>query len=275
MRPHLSSVDMLVLGAQLSEACLVQAHGLSDAERGRSWLRKVRLRAGLEPQEELERLPAGASRRRVREAGDGSGRLVSVFDTSVGAMQARCEIEHPPGEAWVGERSYRRLDDLLGPPDGRHYGDGFKAKRPRIEDVHVDLEALDARASAVAQPTTGAAAEPRGLEADHQPALSMVDCFVTTLQLAQVLMYELDSISRAESHTLWMLRTAMEAPSPRRPWPASLPARASVAGKNLLPVGDSTYRTVDIVGACGDIAIQTSLAHALPNRITEPGRTPA
>jgi hypothetical protein len=78
-------------------------------------------------------------------------------------------------------------------------------------------------------------------------------------------MYELDSIDRAGSNTLWMLRTVIEAASPDRPWTAPLPATAAVVDRKLLPVGERTYRAVDIVGGCGAVGLRASLAHALPH----------
>lgn len=275
MRPHLSSVDILVLGAQLSEAYLTHVRGLDDADRRSSWLRSVRLRAGLEPQEDLVGLPATASLRQVHPVPGDPGRAVSIFDTRVGAMRARCEIEHPVGDEWSGQASYPRIDDVLGPPAARHYGDGFKAKRPLVQGVDVDLDALAARASVVAETVGAIGTVTAGLEGEHQPSLAMVDCFVTNLQLAQVLMYELDGIARADSHTLWMLRTAMTATSPQRPWTGPVPATTAVTGKQLLPVGDRSYRTVDITGGCGGVDLRASLAHALPETVTQPGRTSA
>jgi hypothetical protein len=286
MRPHLSSVDMLVLGTQLSEVFLTHVHGLDDADRRSAWLRAVKLRAGLEPQEELTGLPATATRREVRPVPGDPRRLVSVFDARVGAMRARCEIEHPAGRERAGEGSYATIEDVLGPSASRHYGDGFKGKRPLVQDVEVDVDALDARASVVAQQVPGAVAAgaATGLEGDHQPSLSMIDCFVTGLQLAQVLMYELDAIDRSGSNTLWMLRTVMEATSPDRPWTAPVPATAAVVDRKLLPVGERTYRTVDIAGSCGAVGLRASLAHALPDPVppspratatTDSGRTSA
>jgi hypothetical protein len=282
MRPHLSSVDILVLGVQLGEALLTHVRGLDEAERRSSWLRSVKLRAGLEPQEDLVGLPASATVRQVQPVAEDPRRAVSVVDTQVGAMKARCEIEHPAGRGPdaggdpSGEATYPTIEDVLGPAAARHFGDGFKAKRPLVHDVDVDLEASEARASVAVEAAGPEAigAVSAGLEGDHQPGLSMVDCFVTDLQLAQVLMYELDGISRADSNTLWMLRTVMTAASPDRPWTAPVPATTTVAGKQLLPVGDRTYRTVDIVGGCGGVELRASLAHALPPHTTpHPGRT--
>ena len=94
LRPHLSTVDVLVLGVQLSEAHLAHAYGLDGAQRRAMRLRKVTLRAGGEPQEDLSRLPATAALASTTPEPGGRGSFVSVFDCRIGAMRARCEIEH-------------------------------------------------------------------------------------------------------------------------------------------------------------------------------------
>ncbi|MGI5467610.1 AvrD family protein [Streptomyces sp. CA-132043] len=100
----------------------------------------------------------------------------------------------------------------------------------------------------------------------------MIDCFVTNLQLAQILMYELDGVRRAESNTLWMLRTVLSADADERPeagsagetGSGSLPLHMRLTGKHLLPLRGATWRNVEVAGGLGGISLRCSLAHELP-----------
>jgi len=266
LRPHLSSVDTLVLGAQLAEALLAARHRLDGPARRRMRLRKVTLRAGMAPVEDLVGLPASAA---VTGTGAADGGLVSVVDTAVGAMRARVEVEHPVdgGMAWP-DRA-RSLPDLLGPAARRYYGDGFRGRALRLCDV--DADTVEHVATAVVRREDPAADGGEGIEGASQPSVSMVDCFVVCLQLSQVLMYELDSLTRGSSNTLWMMQTTLTAADRARPWHRELPARTAITGNHLLPLRGQTWRNVDVAGELGGVAMRSSLAHRLPDPTT--GRT--
>ncbi|MFE9426389.1 AvrD family protein [Kitasatospora sp. NPDC006697] len=263
LRPHLSTVDMLVLGLQLSEAHLVQARGLAGRARRAAWLRKVTLRAGNVPQEDLTGLPATAKPLEVREA---DGRQVSVYDAAVGAMTARYEIDHAPlGAAAAGPARFATLDEVLGPAGTRYYGDGFKRQRHEIRDVRVDLAQLRSGATVRIATTDGGAPPADGIDGAHQPLLSVIDCFVVNLQLAQIMMYEMDAVRRQDSNTLWMVRTVLDAAEPERPWTGrDLATTAEIAEKTLVPLRGKVWRQVRIRAACGGVTLATTFAHELP-----------
>jgi hypothetical protein len=256
LRPHLSTIDTLVLGAQLAEAYLAGAHGLDPSARRTMWLRRVTLRAGMIPQEDLTNL--SATLRHKETSLDG----VSVLDCSVGVMRIQLEIGHATGGAPV-TGTYDTLSDVLGPAGERYYGTGFTQRRHILTDVDADTADWTATATVRAgDDVTGGA----GIEGAYQPSVSMVDCFVVNLQLAQVLMYELDSLSRGESNTLWMMQTTLTAAQPPRTWPAALAARVAMQGSHLIPLRGRTWRNVDITGGLGGFSLRTSLAHELPER---------
>jgi len=262
--PHLSSIDILLLGAQLAEAHLTHAYGLDRAMRSRMWLRKVTLRASTTPQEDLTGMPALATLRKTSAVADDSGRFVSVYDCTVGVMRTRCEIEHEIGRRSSTERSGPSLEDLLGPPASRYFGGGFRLRSQSIRDVSVDMSSLQADAQVLIASTREGHAAPEGIEGAYQPSASMIDCFVVALQMAQVLMYELDGVARRDSNTLWMLQTVLEADKPDRPFAGPLAAHTAIAGKHLLKLRGGTWRNVDIKGGCAGIALRASLAHELP-----------
>jgi len=263
LRPHLSSVDTLILCAQLCEIHLTHAYGLDHNQRRTMWLRRVKLRAGSTPQEDLDGLTATAKLRQTKEIPNIANTFLSVYDCQIGSMQARCEIEHQISLPATTQAYFGTLEDILDPSENRYYGEGFKFKGQRINDVQLDIEQLHAQASIEIEPTVNAQTIFDGIEGKYQPAISMVDCFVINLQMAQVLMYELDSIKRSESSTLWMLQTILEAPSPFRPH-TGLTVHTSVTGKHLLQLRGGAWRNIDINGSCGGIQLSCSLAHALP-----------
>lgn len=271
LRPHLSTVDMLVLGVQLSEIHLTHAYGLDERTRRRMWLRKVTLRAGSTPQEDLVGLGGSATLRETRPLLGSVDVFVSVYDCRIGAMRARCEVEHRIGRPATGEATYASIEDILGAAVPRYYGEGFKFRQQRIEDVRVDMADLRSAATVRVEPTDDSVVPGEGIEGNYQPSLSLIDCFVVDLQLVQVLMYEMDSVRRQDSNTLWMLTTVLDATRPDRPCSVPLETRAAIVKKHLVPLRGGRWRNVEIQGTCGGVSLRSSFAHELPADFTADG----
>ena len=270
--PHLSSIDTLVLAAQLAEAHLTHAYALNEVQRAAMRLRRVKLTAGTAPQEELTGLEARALLLETRPLEGTPGRSLSVYDCRIAKMRARCEVEHASGGRTEFSGSHDTLQDLLGPAELRYYGTGFTHDAQHIDSVSADLDELTAEAAVRLTRDEGAAAATAGIGGAQRPAPSMVDCFVGNLQLAQILMYELDAVRRADSNTLWMLRTVLTA---QEGDPAAdvgsgagqgrpLPLSTRITGKHLLPLRGGTWRNVEVAGEFAGVSLRCSLAHELP-----------
>jgi hypothetical protein len=262
--PHLSSVDMMVIGAQLCEAHLSHAYGLDARARRQMRLVKVTLKAGVAPQEDLVGLTATANLRKTTALSETENRFVSVYRCKIGLMQAGFEIEHDIHDRAATDASYARIDDILGPATTRYYGEGFTYGRHVIKDVGVDMDRLRADASVQFGLASAAQCPSDGIDGARQPSVSVVDCFVVSLQMVQVLMYEMDAITRQESDTLWMLSTRLNAPDAQQPYPGPLAARAAITAKHLLPLNGRTWRNVAVEGECGGVKLTCSFAHRLP-----------
>ena len=168
-------------------------------------------RRGSAPEEELAQVPAQA--RLTRTAADGDG-LVSVVTSQVGAMRVRCEVAHATGPVVAASRSYARLTDVLGPADPllRQW---VQPGRAAHRGSHRRRRRRNANASVMVLPADAA---DQGIEGAYPPfAATPVDCFVTGLQLAQILLYGLDGMTRAASDTLWMRSTAIDIARPGPP----------------------------------------------------------
>ncbi|MEV4412772.1 AvrD family protein [Catellatospora sp. NPDC049609] len=262
-RPHLSTIDALVLAVQLAEVHLAAGQGLAAADRSAAVLRKAVLRAGGAPQEELTGIALAARlvEQRLADAG-----VLSVYDCTVGGFRVRCEIEHPVGRGAVAAPDGTGPEAVLGAAEHRFYGSGFTRRRHHIRSVSVDMDTLTARAAVHFDAEAGVAAH--GVGGARQPSVELVDTFVVSLQLAQVLMYELDGLTRGASNTLWMMQTVLVAPPTPLPLPdradLALPATVTLANARLLPLRGGTWRSVDIEGELAGITLRCMFAHELP-----------
>ncbi|MFJ2580435.1 AvrD family protein [Kitasatospora aureofaciens] len=271
LRPHFSTVDGLVLAAQLAELCLTDRRGDDLRE---AWLRKVRITAGNRPQEDLDRLEAIATCRRQEPLDGAPGWSVSVIDCSIGTMRVRCELVHPSGSPREGRWQYANPAEVLGPAADRYYDHGFTTRRQLVRDVTVDQAALTATARLGIEQEEPASPTPRGLETAYGPSVTMVDAFVTALQLAQVMLYEMDGVRRQDSDTLWMRQTVLSAATAHRPFDGGVPVTTALAEPDLLRLNGDTWRTMTVAAEMAGIELRSAVTHRLPadhSLTAEPG----
>lgn len=258
--PHLSTIDALVVGARIAEQALA-ATGVAVSDLPAAFVRSLRIRAGSRPVEQLGRIDVRCARRGAARPVTGTGRAQtarSAFDVVIGAMRIDVEIEHPLPRAAGG------VGATVEPPAAGVYVNGFADRRLRIAPVDVDPDTLTAaagvRLSSVQKPQRA------GLEGAYQPAVTVFDAFVTTLQLGQVLLYQHDGVSRDESNNLWMRQTHIEREHPVAATDTPVPAVTRLANVGLLSKGGHDWRTADVVGELAGIAVTCSVTHQLPDR---------
>ncbi|GAA1867687.1 AvrD family protein [Myceligenerans crystallogenes] len=255
LRPHLSTIDGLLVAAQLADALLTQKFGFTGADRAGIDLTKVVIQAGTEPDEVLAAVPVSAGLRRTTE--DGTGRATSMVDVTVGRMRLRCHTSHriarPRADAGT-----RPVPEVLGDPRTRFWGEGYRASRQSIDDVVADLSSLTATARLTTDELPGTLVHGLGGRPDR---VTLVDAFVSSLQVFQVMLYELDGLSRAESNTLWMQQTTLtRVPGDR----ASHDVRVGITSSELLELGDTTWRNLTFESTAGPVRQRSVFAHNLP-----------
>jgi hypothetical protein len=255
--PHLSTVDLLVIALESAQVLL--ASRLSPRILAASFVETITIRSGSQPVEgALVDLPVKA----VTQPAD-DARLTS-FTVTVSVFQVELSVRSPDDPTGFANCSDSSSAALIGHSADRVYGDLYKARSPLVTAVEIlGPELATARA---ALPTAGRrqAASLRGIEADFQPGLTLVDAFVVTLQLGQVLLYRLDAIERAASETLWMRRTTItvaRTPTPHHDEEVSVALERS----RVVSMGGAPWRMADVVGRFGErLAVSCTVAHRIP-----------
>lgn len=265
-RPHLSTVDVLVIGAQLCEVLLAGALGLTTQEQSEAVLIRARIKAGTTPvEDDLDGFAASAHLTSTSPAPGLPDQFFSTVDCKVGTLRMTCTVRHACATQIpslpVRHTSVRAA---LGELHTRLFGTGFTARQQFVEDVELDLPA--SRASAAVRIDEAAAHAPAvGLEAGLRSCASPVDAFVVGLQLGQVLLYALDKVPRSRSNTLWMRETVLDLDPGR----ASLRASAGTTAwlersRQLTNSRGEVWRSADIVSEFHGIGLRCSVAHRLP-----------
>ena len=205
----------LLLGVRLAEITLIRRHDLTGDQRRRAWLRRVVLRAGARPLEDLSGFPVGADQISCEAAPGTLCGHVSVVECKIGPMRLRCEVEHPADDASPREDAYfASEEDVLGNAGGCYYGEGFTLRRQNIRDLEVAPELCQLRATVHTSLPDGIHRTDEDLGARYQPAFSMLNCLVTSAQLAQVFLYHKDGLDRVRTNTLWLRKVVLETTTP-------------------------------------------------------------
>ncbi|KUN95405.1 AvrD family protein [Streptomyces caeruleatus] len=263
--PHLSSIDVLLLAGEVADLYLAHALGLDIGRRSEMRLRRVRMKAGTSPVEEaLDGFDVRAAITMLPAEQDAEQR-VSVVDCQVGALRARCEIEHPAGTVRPGTGRYDSPDDLLGPAGLRPFRAAHKCKSQLIDDLRVDLAEQRAQAMVSSRTAAPDGLPVQGIESYSHQGTSIVDVFVSAIQLGQILLYELDGVPRSESNTLWMRQATLHTGDTRRPVTSPAPLSVRLSEPRLLTTREGdTWRSVEIVGELQHMSVTCSAAHRLP-----------
>ena len=259
LTPHVSTIDAAVLAIALAESYLTHALNLDGEQRRGLWLKRMVIKAGAAPQEQLTAFPVSAWHAGTTSEGETA---VSVFDSLIGGLRVRCDISHPPGRRRSATTPTALRDDLLGDPQLRYYGRGFQTRDHQLRNV--DLVPDYSNASADIR-LTDTHSFPDGFGGRHQPSVTVIDGMVVLAQLAQSLLYRLDNIDRGQSDTLWMRRVEVSANAPETPL-TSEPFRSStsIIRSGLVNFNGGHWRTSDWRSQFSGLHFAYRLAHRLP-----------
>jgi hypothetical protein len=259
LTPHLSTLDAAVVAVQLAELYLSTTLELGEQQRRALWVRRLSIKAGAAPQEQLDDV-ALSVRRASTERHAATG--VSRMEGRVGALATVCEVVHDRDL-----RAARQTDDVidadevLGDPATRYFGRGFQQRDYDLRDVVV---ADDGAAVSATTRVSGDAIHPDGLSGKFQPAITFVDGMIVLAQLSQSLLYVLDDINRTASSTLWMRRVEISGPPPHQRIGSPFRTSTSVSRTAVVDFAGGRWRTSDWRAQFSGLTFSYRLAHELP-----------
>ncbi|MFF3291697.1 AvrD family protein [Streptomyces sp. NPDC003023] len=254
-RPHLSTIDAMVLAAQLTGLYAAHTHGLTRKDP--FTVRSLSIRAGSAPDEDgIHRFGVGATHRSTLPAPE-PGHARTTMDCHIGSMTVRVEAEHPDTAARdTGEGFYAAREFLPGPWNDNAYGVSHRTRHQLLSDINADPGALTADAR------LDVTADIEGTRRSPRPA-TMIDLFTAALQLGQILLYRLDGVDRAVSNTLWMRRTSIT-PAPAGEDAGDGRLRVRLARPAELPTADGVWRSARITATHAGMHLVCHVAHRLP-----------
>ncbi|MFF4854651.1 AvrD family protein [Streptomyces rubiginosohelvolus] len=247
-RPHLSTLDAMLLGAQLTG--LYTAHSFNHDNSGFS-VTAVKVRAGNTPDEEqLDHFPVTARHLSTKDTPRGKE---TVMECHTGSMTVTVTARHNGTHTPDQPGHYPLPEHLPGTWNNAPYGADHHTRSQLLTDLAVDPQALTASGKLTIN------GQPR--DGQHVTA---IDLFVSVLQLAQVLLYDLDGLDRASSNTLWMRRTDITPGLSQETSPASQRLAIRLEDCKQLLTKEGTWRAARIHADHAGIALDCGVVHLLP-----------
>ncbi len=233
LKPHLSSIDVLLLSTHLAGRILAKTYGGVD----RYSLTQISINAGKKPLLELDFISAHlvCNTKFI----DGNQKIIE-FEGRVGNMKVKLEI--------IKERTFHNVSHHY-PLASDYINTGFKKTTHGIKNLSLN-----------SYPGVTAHFKKTGVES-HLKNPDILDAFVTSLQLGQVLLYELDGLTRTNSNNLWM--RSIKIRRNLRPYAPEI-AQAQLDDLKIFEVDQQRWRSAEIVGKLADLNVVCSVAHQLP-----------
>lgn len=267
IKPHLSSIDALLLAMQFCDCFLSIRFNLSDTQKRKMWLRKFMMRAGTNPMEEIDDFNISLNHIQTTPTQSLFCSHVTTTNVIVGNIKIQCEIEHDVGvdhELFFENNQFINFNFENRQPNHHIYENGYKNVDHKIENVEIDVEKQQATAQIISQ-YSGFTIED-GMSAAYHPTLTTIDCMVVIAQLGQALLYTIDHIPRSETNTLWMREIHMQCDNPQQSLSSCI-ATNSITKTRLTPMKGKTWRVAEMLGQFHGFSVKYSVAHELPDQV--------
>jgi hypothetical protein len=265
LKPHLSSLDALMIGAGLAEVYLRSAFAIEGSAADRMWLTRCTLKAGSNPTLDLANVPAMCTLVDTKRSASSLCGYVSSFAVQVGSIGLELAIDHPLVQLRNVAERWSDVNEVLGPPESRYFGSAYAATELRLHQLEFQAD----RAQALLDQEEPAPPKLQGMGAAYAPFVSAANTIVGIAQLAQALLYLYDNISREVSHNLWMRKIALEHPRPVRSG-RDMPVETWSTKMSLLSIKDAMWRTGSFALAMPGVTGTYTLAHQLPREFKSP-----
>ncbi|GAA3536630.1 AvrD family protein [Amycolatopsis ultiminotia] len=251
--PHLSTVDVIVLGEKLASLYIQAAFGFSPEDPGIEALGTIRISAGSSPvEEELTGFPVEARAASTTDISTSAG-VCTTFDCTIANLRLVISVRHPPAAQ---QHATTAVPDVTGSPSGRRLvATGWAERSNSTSEVIIDRATSTAAAQARFTPAPAERVGPQDL---------VIDAFVVALQLGQILLYELDRFDRADSNTLWMRQTEIQWSPQRRDVADRRAATTGIVSPRILNRGTDRWRVADIRGDVYGVSVRCAITHRVP-----------
>lgn len=210
--PHIGSLEAFSISAQLCEIFFCTCCDFSLNQISKIWIREFVIKSGhranANPSGEFDITATCLHTEAYNNSLNG---FVTTFGIEIGSMKISLTFDHPEYKNKC--VSVDKLLEVLNHNHQSYYTLGYRTHIQNLYDVDVDYDAgrIKSKVSLENQEINEAL---QSMGSYYQPCPTLVDAIIVSGQLIQILMYELDKLSRDETNNLWMREVRALYPKP-------------------------------------------------------------
>ncbi len=244
LKPHLSTIDAYVISCQMVEAFIVHSQMLNANERKQSWVRKLAIKAGKSPVNDLNNVSFKGVYEGTHAEINSLNKEISTFHLQLAGFGIELELDHGPTNGVVNLEKGRfgNIEELIQAKATSYYGGQYKNINHQIVINEVSARLL--RSDLVINKEISYQANDN-LSALHSDYFNPLDILISCAQLCQVLMYKIDNLDRTNTKNLWMRSIIVYCPKPILK-EGNLPMTIRVEKSKLLEKGSAEWRFAEL-----------------------------
>lgn len=261
LKPHIGIVEYYAVSVYLSEILLKAQLGLSDSEISNGWVTDFTIKTRPTTDITVDSVDFKAqliSSSYINSSYCGDR---SIIDITFGSITIVLVINHPsPKPVRNLSFDYSIFTNFQKPS---LYNSGYKRAIHKIKNVQINVPHLQASAS-VSIKNKISNDRMRGLGSNYLGSNLLTDHYLTTGQLIQVLLYELDNINRDESNNLWVreVKTHYSEPFYRNTSEIFI----KVTDTKIVNLKNDEWRLATIEAKQENISSVIKVSHILPSK---------
>ncbi|GAA6134644.1 AvrD family protein [Oceaniserpentilla sp. 4NH20-0058] len=268
LKPHLSTIDVFVVAAQMCDVFMSHCFKLSEGESKQAWLRSLTVKAGKDSILDLSQIPLSGALIKSIKTDDSINGFLSEFKLTLGGFSLTLEVDHSALATKCSNSAitFKSLNEIFDADRRAYYGDQYAHIMHNIYISNMSpLEInghLKFEKNSDYNPTSGIGAAFSGC---YNP----LDLMICGAQLSQVLVYQIDQLSRENTKNLWMRSVKVVCPQPLIKG-GSFPIKVETKKTRLISKGGESWRMADLRATSPidpDFYMESNVAHEIHDAI--------
>ncbi|MFD1901177.1 AvrD family protein [Enterococcus termitis] len=248
-KPHLSTVDGLILAVLAAESYLCKYHPEINLED--LYLSSFEIKAGVVPVEDLRRIPMNIEKVIIHEESQRFTVFILGMRISVELRAIKVAAAHKHNK----EQAVNYMADHL--------------KHVRHDIQNIDIYNGKEMMCEVTRATSCKLAY-SGIGSKVSKAMSLIEWLIIFSQMSQIVAYNFDDIERKYSDTFWMRLAKAEMDEPMSYSAEQILVSGGINKTQIISMNNENWRTFNMAGETADSNVRFTgkLAHKVPNKET-------
>lgn len=254
--PHLGSIESFTVAMRLLELYLSIQYNLSESEIAKSTIRSIEFKTKPIDHNYENVLGAYVSNREI--VWQNFYTAQGTFDVVVDNFNFQIELNFENRNRSIGF-PYDRFIQTITVNSNQYYNHGYKSTMIDIEKLKLNPNNCSLIAvSKVKRPNE---INETGIGTSYLDGLTFVDFLSISGQLTQILLYQLDNITREESNNMWV--RSLYAEFDTNASQSVVSSKAHLSQFNLVQMGGENWRTATVQLAIGSIKGFAKVCHII------------